>query len=251
VPLGEVIPQGGGGVYSTTSDMARYVAALIGGGANDHGSVLKPATLATMFEPQYRPDPRIPGIGLAFFRGSAGEHEYVEHQGTIPGFDSQLFAAHRDGTGVLAFSNGTRQGTFWLPTEMGRLLHDLLGAPQDVVPTDVPQRPEVWGELCGRYWMPGPLWEIQARGMMGLGLQVLVRRGRLWLRELSPVPVMFRGFELHPYDPADPYAYKIDLTPMGTRGALRVVFSREPGRGVTAAHLDVMPLTAYKQTRSL
>ncbi len=44
--------------------MARYVAALLGGGANTHGVVLKPDTLAMMFEPQYQPDPRIPGILL-------------------------------------------------------------------------------------------------------------------------------------------------------------------------------------------
>ena len=57
-----------GAVYSTTSDMARYTAALLGGGANAHGRVLRPETLATMFQPHYQPDPRIPGMGLGFFR---------------------------------------------------------------------------------------------------------------------------------------------------------------------------------------
>ncbi len=65
----EVITVGGGGVYSTPRDMARYVAALLGGGANEHGSVLKPATLAAMFEPHYQPDPRIPGIGVGQTEG--------------------------------------------------------------------------------------------------------------------------------------------------------------------------------------
>jgi CubicO group peptidase (beta-lactamase class C family) len=50
-------------VYSTPRDMARYVAALLGGGASDHGAVLKPATLAMMFAPQFQPDPRLPGHG--------------------------------------------------------------------------------------------------------------------------------------------------------------------------------------------
>jgi len=61
--------------------MARYVAALLGGGANEHGSVLKPATLASMFQPHYQPDPRVPGIGLALFPGNAGGHLVVGHQG--------------------------------------------------------------------------------------------------------------------------------------------------------------------------
>ena len=69
----EVVPVGAGAVYSTTSDMARYAAALLGGGAGEHGRVVKPETLATMFRPHYQPDPRIPGMGLGFFRGHAGE----------------------------------------------------------------------------------------------------------------------------------------------------------------------------------
>jgi CubicO group peptidase (beta-lactamase class C family) len=59
-------------VYSTTRDMARYAAALLGGGSNEHGSVVRPATLAVMFDPHFRPDPRVPGMGLGFFRGQHG-----------------------------------------------------------------------------------------------------------------------------------------------------------------------------------
>ena len=58
------IGAGAGGMYSTTRDMARFVAALLGGGANDHGRILRPTTLATMFEPHYQPDERMPGMGL-------------------------------------------------------------------------------------------------------------------------------------------------------------------------------------------
>ena len=36
-------------------DMSRYVAALLGGGTNEHGTVLRPATLAMMFAPHYQP----------------------------------------------------------------------------------------------------------------------------------------------------------------------------------------------------
>ena len=51
----EVVTAGAGSVYSTTGDMARYAAALLGGGANEHGRVLEPATLAAMFEPPTSP----------------------------------------------------------------------------------------------------------------------------------------------------------------------------------------------------
>jgi CubicO group peptidase (beta-lactamase class C family) len=45
----DVVTAGAGGIYSTPKDMARYLAALLGGGANEHGTVLKPATPAAMF----------------------------------------------------------------------------------------------------------------------------------------------------------------------------------------------------------
>jgi hypothetical protein len=99
--------------------MARYLQALLGGGANDYGSVLRPATLATMFDAQYQPDPRLAGVGLTFLRGITGGHLTVEHQGTLPGFKSQIFLAPDDGVGVMAFSNGTVRGETWLPVEMG------------------------------------------------------------------------------------------------------------------------------------
>jgi CubicO group peptidase (beta-lactamase class C family) len=101
--------------YSIPGDMARYLAALLGGGANEHGSVLEPATLATMFEPHYQPDPRVPGFGLGFFRVDRGGHRAVEHQGVLPGFHSQIFVAPDDGVGVMAFTNGARQASGWLP----------------------------------------------------------------------------------------------------------------------------------------
>ncbi|MGH3365554.1 MAG: serine hydrolase domain-containing protein, partial [Nocardioidaceae bacterium] len=72
---------GAAGAYSTARDMGRYLAALLGGGANEHGSVLGPPTLAGMFAANYQPHPRIPGMGLAFWRRDAGGHLVVEHLG--------------------------------------------------------------------------------------------------------------------------------------------------------------------------
>src|SRR6185312_15024049 len=52
-----------GGIYSTTSDITRFAAALMRGGTSGHGPVLDPAALARMFDAHYRPDPRLPGWG--------------------------------------------------------------------------------------------------------------------------------------------------------------------------------------------
>lgn len=241
----EVVTVGGGAAYSTTRDTARYVAALLGGGANEYGSVLKPATMATMFEPQYQPDPRVPGNGLAFFRYNFGGHLAVEHDGILPGFDSQIFLAPDDGVGVMAFANGARHAMHWLTPEVGGLLRRLLGVPDEVIRTDVAQHPEIWGDLCGWYRFSAHLTD-PARFALGAGAEVFVRRGQLMMRYLSPIPMLYRGFPLHPDDDKDPYVFRIDFSTFGIDTG-RVIFSGEPGAGTTAVHLDFGPLSFQKQ----
>jgi CubicO group peptidase (beta-lactamase class C family) len=237
VPAHHQVTAAAGAAVSTPRDMARYLTALLGGGANEHGSVLAPASMAGMFAPHYRPDPRIPGMGLAFFRREAGGHRVVEHGGLVPGFDSQIVLAPDDGVAVLAVTNGTRGGMFWLPTEADALLGAALGLPPEAVRRDVPHRPDVWPELCGRYTLPGPLTDARARGMAGAGVDVVVRGGRLRLRVRTPVPVAWRGFPLHPDDPADPDVFRLDLSGLGL-ATMRVVFSRGPDGRAESVHVD-------------
>lgn len=245
----EWVTAGASSIYSTTRDMARYVAALLGGGVNEHGSVLEPATLAAMFEPQYRPDPRVPGMGLGFDRGDAGGHLVVGHGGILPGlFNSQMFVAPDDGVGVIAFTNGARQAMLWLPTELGRVLNHIIGVPDAAVRIDLPPHPEIWGNVCGWYRYPGPIMDVRARMMIGAGAQVFVRGGRLMLRILSPVPGLARGLRLYPDDDQDPYVFRIDLSRFGLPAA-RLTFSREPGSGTTAIHLDFYPMSLEKRAR--
>lgn len=236
---------GASAAYSTPRDMGRYVAALLGGGANDHGRILQPATMATMFEPHYQTDPRVPGMGLGFFRSDLGGHLAVEHPGILPGFNSQIFAAPDDGVGVIAFTNGASGALMWMPAEVGRLLGHLLGVPEDGIRTDVPHRPEIWGDICGWYPVSAQLTDMQARAIAGLGAEVFVRGGRLMVRALSPVPALYRGFPLHPDDEKDPYVFRVDLSRYGI-GTAKVVFSRDAG-GETRVHLDFVPLSLQRR----
>ena len=248
VPEIEDVTAAAGATLSTPGDMGRYVAALLGGGANEHGSVLEPDTMAAMFEPQYQPDPRLPGMGLAFFRGDAGGHPVVEHQGVLPPWMAQIFLAPDDGVGVMAFSNGTARGPAWLPIECGNLLSELLGVAPEGIRAGVRQHPEVWGDICGWYRFTGPLSEVLIRAMMGAGVEVFVRRGRLWLRFLNPAPPLYSGFELHPDDENDPYAFRMPVSVFGMPTIpVRVVFSRDPATGTTAIHMDLQLISAVRQ----
>jgi hypothetical protein len=245
----DLVPAGAGAVFSTPGDMGRYLQALLGGGRNAHGRVLRPATLAEMFAPQYRPDPRLPGLGFAFFRAELGGHVAVEHQGVLPPHYAQIVVAPDAGVAAMAFTNGAVGATAWLPVEVGHLLATALGVPDDTVRRDVPLRPDLWQDLCGWYALPGPATptDVRIRGFFGAGLEVLVRRGTLVLRLLTPVPVLYRGFPLHPDDEDDPYVFRVDLSPYGM-GSIRVAFAPE-GDGSMALHLAApMPFSAQRRS---
>jgi CubicO group peptidase (beta-lactamase class C family) len=245
----EVVTAPAGGVYSTARDMARYLSALLGGGANEHGRMLRPATLAMMYEPQYQPDPRVPGIGLAFWRANADGHRLVEHQGRMPGFHSQIFIAPDAGVAVMTFTNGARNATAWLPGETGSLLKRLLDVPEEVVRADVPHHPGVWRDICGWYALSGRLTDVTARMVMGAGIEVYIKGGQPWLRILSPVPALYRGIPLHPDDPQDPYVFRVDLSSFGM-GSVRVIFGHDSGTGQTLAYFEFNPMSLRRQPNS-
>ena len=234
-----------GAIYSTTWDMARYVAALLGRGSGEHGSILKPETVSLMFEPHYQPDPRLPGIGLAFWRADLGGHSGVEHQGVVPGFNSQIFLAPDDGIGIIAFTNGSRNASGWLTGEMEQLLRELIGARRQGIRADVPQHPEIWVELCGWYRPRAQRTDMMAWANLGAGVRITVRRGQLILRTMSPIPALYRGLQLHPDATEDPYVFRIDLFKYGL-GTVRVVFSRDPSGMTTGVHFGGLLLSADK-----
>jgi hypothetical protein len=209
--------------------------------------VLKPETLAQMFEPHYQPDPRIPGMGLGFFRDEVGGHRTVGHDGIWKGFLSDIVLAPDEGIGVLAFANTGPFNPRGAPTPVANaVLRLLLHLPDDTVRTDVPERPRVWSDLCGWYsFGPGVLLDPQQRALLGAGVEVAVRRDHLTIRGQTPVPAVRRGLRLHP-DGDDPYAFRIDLSGVGA-GTSPVVFSREHGGQVAALHLGLMPMSFQKR----
>jgi CubicO group peptidase (beta-lactamase class C family) len=239
VPDRDWTGRGAGGIYSTGRDIARFAAALLRAGANEDGRILERATLATMFEAHYQPDPRIPGIGLAFFRGDVGGHRTIGHDGILPGFNSALLLAPDDGVGVIAFTNGSTGAVSWLQIELDRLLSQLLGISEKTARRDVPHHPEIWADLCGRYVLQPRIGDLRGRLMLSGGAEVFVGGGRLMVRLLTPVPLPFRRLPLEPDDERDPCVFRLDLSRFGM-APLRVVFSREAGGRASAAHTDLV-----------
>jgi CubicO group peptidase (beta-lactamase class C family) len=239
VPDRDWVDRGAGGVYSTPRDVARFAVALMNGGANEHGAILDPETLATMFEQHHRSDPRLPGWGLGFFTGELGGHRIVGHDGIVPGFNSSLLVAPDDGLAIVACTNGSRGAFQWMETEWKGLLRRLLDVPDEVVRADIAPRPETWAELCGRYRLPPRISDLRGRLALPAGVEVFVRGGHLMLRGLTPIPALFRGLRLHPDDEDDPDVFRLDLSGFPGMSTVRAVFGRDGDGRVNAIHADM------------
>jgi CubicO group peptidase (beta-lactamase class C family) len=237
----DVPTPGGGGMYSPTADIARYLAALLKMAANEHSSVLRSETLETMFHPHFQPDPRVPGMGLAFELGEEGGHKAVVKTGILSGFHSAISLAPDEGIGVIVFSNtGGLDGRGpTLPLAI-MLLRILLGLSVDPIRIDIPPRPENWSKICGWYGpAPGPVTNMFLRALMGAGAEVVVQGGHLMLKPLTPIPAMRRGLRLYPDDPDDPWVFRIYFPEFGME--FRVVFVGGPeDRVATRLLMDVM-----------
>jgi CubicO group peptidase (beta-lactamase class C family) len=220
----EVPTPSGGGMYATTADIARYVAALLKMAAGEHGPMLRPETLATMFRPHFQPDPRAPGMGLAFELDEAGGHKTVVKTGIVSGFHSAMALAPDEGIGLIVFSNTGGLDGRGAPEPLApAVLRRLLGLPIDPIRTDIPPRPETWSEICGWYSPDaGPVTNLFSRALVGAGAEVVVRDGQLMLKPLTPIPAMRRGIRLYPDDPEDPWVFRIHFPEFGME--LRVVF---------------------------
>lgn len=249
-PVGdyEVPTPGGGGVYSTSADMARYLAALLNMEA--HRSVLQPDTVNSMFQPHFRPDPRIPGMGLAFEPSDEGGYHTVRKGGTLSGFLSALTLAPGQGIGVVVLTNtgGLDNRGVAEPLATG-LLRRLLDLPGQAIRTGIPPRPDTWGQLCGWYGPdPGPVTNLFLRALFGAGAEVTVRHGHLTMTPLTPVPAMRHGMRLHPDDPDDPHVFRTENPAYGITN--RVVFS--PGDDGSAGRLfmDLFSLRKRPEARN-
>lgn len=222
----EVPTPGSGGLYSTVADLARFLEFLL---RPEPSGVLRQSTVSMMFEPHFQPDPRLPGMGLAFDLARDGGERIVSKTGTVAGFHSMLALAPEARTGVVVLTNtGGLSGQGAAVPLGGALLRSLLDLPADPVGTDVEPHPQVWSELCGWYApTPGPVTNLFTRALMGAGVEVVVEQKTLMLKPMSPVPAMRRGMRLYPDDADDPEVFRIDLSDIGM-GAMPLVFARDP-----------------------
>ncbi|OGO50784.1 MAG: hypothetical protein A2148_03640 [Chloroflexi bacterium RBG_16_68_14] len=205
----EITIRPAGSIFSSVTEMAKYVAALLNGGRNEHGSAIQPETLHMMMEPHYVLDERLPGMGLAFWLDSIGGHRIAHHGGGWAGFVSAMLVAPDDDLGVLAFTNTSNLAPY--PIALS-LMQRLLGVPDETIAVPRPgmlETPHLWPELCGFYG-PKPGFMTNARIWMSFAgeAEVFIKDNRLAIRAL--VGPLRKGLTLYRTDADDPLAFQAE-----------------------------------------
>ena len=98
-------------IDATPADMGRLLEALTSDGANGHGRLFGQPTLQAVLAPQFRPQPRCPGVTHGFFEGQfnsvAGQSRprTIGHGGNMLGFSSLLTIAPEAQLGIFVTVN--------------------------------------------------------------------------------------------------------------------------------------------------
>lgn len=232
VPYREIIPGPAGSVFSSVNEMVRYLAALLAGGANDSGRILKADTLETMMTPHYQIDPRLPALGLAFMIDRVDGVRIVGHDGGWPGFTSTMRFAPDQGVGVVVFTNTTTLPTDAIAFE---LIRHVLEVSEQARRKEILEQPTLWNEFCGTY-RPDKGFNTNLRiWMLGGAARVFVKRGHLMIGGRHPFGPVRRGLRLYAADLGDPLLLQAELGGL----QLMVLFKRN-----AAGRIDTMNIAA-------
>lgn len=189
-----------GAVQSTIPDMARYALALLDRGAG----IVKPETFDAMVAPQWSPDARMEGWGLAFQRLKHFDEDMFGHGGgVLGGWNTMLIVMPGRNQALLIHANAYFHEGF--NKMVSRLIAAMLGV--KARPRAGVVSPEVLDAAPGVFEAPGGmLTNFRIIGAMGRlqikregdGLKLYARRGA-WKD----------GVAMIPDDPADPWFFAV------------------------------------------
>lgn len=172
-----------GNLYSTVTDLGRFLSVLFAGGRGPSGQILKPETLAEMWRPQFARDARF-GIGFALSR--FGGRRRIGHGGAVYGFATDLSALPDEKLGavVVTTKDSANAVVRRIGTEALRLmLAARAGKPLPAIAMTEPAPADLARRLEGRYgagakavdlWaQDGRLYMLRAAGGQRLELRRL------------------------------------------------------------------------------
>ncbi len=225
-----------GAVQSTIPDMARCASALLRRGSG----IVRPETFELMVAPQWCPDERLAGLGLAFFRERRfGRFTFGHGGGVNGGWNTMLTVLPEDGLALLVHLNLTFDK---LSQVEGRVLQAVLNAPPTVVP-QTPVDPAIVSTAPGVYEAPPGLLT---------NFRIITGTGRIQLSAVDGALVLHarrgpwkQGVRMCPADANDSAFFLLDT---GDVEPPRVVLVRGDDGAVTG--LRFVALAAVEMVRN-
>jgi CubicO group peptidase (beta-lactamase class C family)/D-alanyl-D-alanine dipeptidase len=143
-----------GSMYTTVTDLGRFMSALLAGGRGAKGQMLKPSTIDQMWTPQFAQPGQKFGYGIGFGIRELEGRRTVGHGGAIYGFATTLKAMPDDKLGVVVVTTKdsanavtNRVADYALTTMLA--VHQ--GKPIPQPETSGPVDPQLARRIAGRY----------------------------------------------------------------------------------------------------
>jgi CubicO group peptidase (beta-lactamase class C family)/D-alanyl-D-alanine dipeptidase len=143
-----------GSMYTTVTDMGRFMSVLFAGGQGPKGQMLKRSTVEEMWTPQFAPPGQRTGYGIGFSVRELEGHRTVGHGGAIYGFATTLKAMPDDKLGVVVVT--TKDSTNAVTNRIADLALNAMFALRQAKPLPQPETPgpvdpQLARRIAGRY----------------------------------------------------------------------------------------------------
>ncbi|MGH9632575.1 MAG: serine hydrolase [Bryobacteraceae bacterium] len=216
-----------GSMYSTVSDLGRFLIALF-----QPGAIVRPATLEQMWTPQFVPPEQRTGFGLGFSIGTLDGRRRIGHGGAIYGFATELagLPEERIGVAVVATKDGANDST-------GRIADTALRL---MLASRKPEpAPERWSKFIGEYgWDFNILYVYEKAGKLTTLIEWFFEYP---LEELGPGEFRYGASGLYDRE-------KVTFTEKGVRVG-GVFFPRRPAPAQPGTTFRVEPLRPISELR--
>jgi CubicO group peptidase (beta-lactamase class C family) len=244
VPLQHIVIAPAGSLFSTVDDMLRFTAWVASTGEQISRDVLKPETLALMFERHFEPDVRLPGQGLGFARDDIANEVVVGHDGGWPGFVSTFAAVPGRRFGVFACATAIDLGP---KNVANRSIEALLDASIEP-PADLPLPPGY--ERHAGVYAPILGLSADARWWNEYGGELRIHAATDGLILSSPRGPHEKGTRLRPGDPDDARFWVGTAQRLGSTQAIKVRFNNDD-RGFDGAVPQIARMRKRPAVRSV
>jgi CubicO group peptidase (beta-lactamase class C family)/D-alanyl-D-alanine dipeptidase len=166
-----------GSMYTTVTDLGRFLSILFAGGRGPNGPIVKPETLEQMYKPQFAAPDAKSGFGIGFLISEFEGRRRIGHGGAIYGFATDLSALPDDKLGVVVVTSrdcANAVATHIADVTLRQMLAARKGESLPPIETTEPIDPDRARRLAGRYRGGDRIIDLWERGGR---LQMLPQRG--------------------------------------------------------------------------